>query len=89
MIVKLMVLKMAPDDAMASCRLHHQLLPSAILAEHRCERRLLKKLSDMGHPIVVMGKDQYASCVNMILREENGGLVPVADSRKGGMAAGY
>lgn len=89
MVLKLMVLHMEPVEAMNSCRLHHQLIPEAILAEHRCDRELLAGLSRMGHPIIVMGKEQYASCVNLILKRSDGGMTPVSDPRKGGLAAGY
>lgn len=89
MVLKLMVLHMEPVEAMNSCRLHHQLIPEAILAEHRCDRELLAGLSRMGHPIIVMSKEQYASCVNLILKRSDGGMTPVSDPRKGGLAAGY
>ena len=89
MIIKLVLYGMDPDQAMDSCRLRHQLIPDAILAEDRCDRRLLRQLNSLGHTLIIMGRDQYAACINMIVGQDDGGMIPVSDPRKGGVAAGF
>lgn len=51
MIIKMVTFGMDPDNAMDSCRLHHQLMPDELLAEHRCDRLMLRSLSHYGHSV--------------------------------------
>lgn len=88
-IIKLLAWGMDPDDAMEACRLHHQLLPDELMAEDRCDRRLLRELGRYGHQIAIMGPHQFASSVTFIVRQADGAMIPVSDPRKGGIAAGY
>lgn len=88
-LINLLAWGMDPDDAMEACRLHHQLLPDMLVAEDRCDRKLLRKLSHYGHQITVLGPKQYASSVTFIVRQADGAMIPVSDLRKGGIAAGY
>ena len=36
-----------------------------------------------------MGPNQFAANVNMIVRKRDGMMIPVSDTRKGGVGAGY
>jgi gamma-glutamyltranspeptidase/glutathione hydrolase/leukotriene-C4 hydrolase len=88
-IIKIIMMGMPPDAAVDSCRLHHQLLPDYLMAEDRCDRQLLRQLSHLGHQIKILAPEQYASTVQLIMRNPDGSMFPVSDGRKGGIAAGY
>lgn len=73
---------MSPDQAVAAPRLHHQWMPERLFAE--AERPWLAGLRDRGHDVVV--RPTFSS-VQLVMIDDDGTRIGVADHRKQGAPA--
>ena len=81
-----------PLSIIALPRLHHQLIPNAVVVEHGYNEELVKELKEKGHQIIRLSSDTYLAAIQLVAIDSNrktGRLVAVADPRKGGSADGY
>lgn len=83
-----------PIGAVALPRLHHQLIPNALLVEHQYDDEIAAELRKKQHVVLRLSSDAYLAAVQLVQvtsKEEKDGptLIAVADPRKGGAADGY
>ncbi|KAI8890239.1 gamma-glutamyltransferase, partial [Backusella circina FSU 941] len=76
-------------DAIAFPRIHHQLLPNVINAEHGFSREIAKKLRLRGHEVVIKEKEWSTTAVQGVRRLADGTVEAASDPRKMGFAAAY
>ncbi|KAI8067523.1 gamma glutamyl-transpeptidase [Gongronella butleri] len=76
-------------DAVASARVHHQLMPNLLIVEDDRDADLIQSLKDRGHEIFVLPREYQISAVQAIRRLSKGGFEAVSDPRKYGLAAAY
>jgi gamma-glutamyltranspeptidase len=75
-------------DAVHAPRFHHQLLPNMLMVEPETEENILDALKQKGHDIYILQGNPRTG-VAAIKRGDDGLLVGVGDSRKGGNAVAY
>lgn len=83
-------------DAVSKPRLHSQLFPNMVLVEPNFPKKIIKGLKRFGHNYITNDTTlftgtplQIMGVVQLVVREDNGNLLALADHRKGGVAAGY
>ncbi|KAJ7383858.1 hypothetical protein OS493_025734 [Desmophyllum pertusum] len=83
-------------DAVSKPRLHSQLFPNMVLVEPNFPKKYIKRLKRYGHTHITNDTtlftgtpQQIMGVVQLVVREDNGELLALADYRKGGVAAGY
>jgi len=83
-------------DAVSKPRLHSQLFPNMVLVESTFPKKYIKGLRKYGHKyftndttLITGTPKQIMGVVQLVVREDNGNLLALADYRKGGVAAGY
>lgn len=83
-------------DAVSKSRLHSQLFPDMVLVEPNFPQKIIKGLSKYGHKyitndttLITGTPQQIMGVVQLVVREDNGNILALADYRKGGVAAGY
>lgn len=70
-------------------RLHHQLIPNEVVAEHRVDRAVQDDLLKRGHKLTMLRKCLYLTSVQAIVWDEEAkGWRAISDPRKGGYSAG-
>jgi gamma-glutamyltranspeptidase/glutathione hydrolase len=86
-LVNLLDLGMAPDEALAHPRIHHQWLPDELEVEESLPDALRQALVQHGHKLTVRHSIGVAQ---LVARTPDGkGFVGVADPRAGGQAKGW
>lgn len=83
-------------DAVSKPRLHSQLFPNMVLVEPNFPKKYIKALKRYGHKRITDDStlftgtpQQIMGVVQLVVREDSGQLLALADYRKGGVAAGY
>lgn len=85
-IVNIVDFGLSPEDAVNQPKFHHQWLPDQIFIERNFPASLRKALEDMGYKVVERGA---IGRVELILIDNNGNKVGIADKRGDDSAAGY
>lgn len=89
-LVQMIDLGASAIEAVNAPRLHHQLIPNYLIAEHDVPEPIVRDLEGRGHTLHVLKEGYYFSSVQAIKRNPfTGGLVAAADGRKGGGVDGY
>ncbi|KAI9474176.1 MAG: nucleophile aminohydrolase [Benjaminiella poitrasii] len=76
-------------EAIASPRVHHQLLPDMALVEHGYSTKLKRVLQSKNHTIWELPAILSASAVQAVRRMSDGTVQAASDPRKTGIAAAY
>ncbi|KAG1350332.1 hypothetical protein G6F62_003306 [Rhizopus arrhizus] len=76
-------------SAIASPRLHHQLIPNILLTEHRYNKDIEKKLIGRNHTIFNLPQEYSVSAVQVVRRNVDGTVEAASDPRKMGLSAAY
>ncbi|KAI9268735.1 gamma-glutamyltranspeptidase [Sporodiniella umbellata] len=76
-------------DAIASPRLHHQLLPNMIIVEPGYSKSVQAELKKRRHQIFEIPLEYCVSAVQVVKRTLNGNIEAASDPRKMGMASAY
>lgn len=76
-------------SAVASPRVHHQLLPNVALTEHGFDTRLEKELLLRNHTVFQIPDFLCVSAVQAVRRLPDGSIEAASDPRKMGIAAAY
>jgi gamma-glutamyltranspeptidase/glutathione hydrolase/leukotriene-C4 hydrolase len=75
--------------AVASPRVHHQLLPDVALVEHGFSKDLQKTLRSKKHLVFEIPSNFSVSAVQAVRRLPDGSVEAASDPRKMGLAAAY
>ncbi|KAL0097349.1 gamma-glutamyltransferase [Phycomyces blakesleeanus] len=76
-------------EAIASPRVHHQLIPNVAIVEHDYDQKMGGYLEEKGHDVVFLDKSLSATAVQAVGRLTNGRVIAASDPRKYGIAAAY
>lgn len=76
-------------NAIASPRVHHQLLPNIAITEHGFDRKLELELEAKNHTILQLPSYFCISAVQAVRRLSDGTVEAASDPRKMGIAAAY
>ncbi|CEI93621.1 Putative Gamma-glutamyltransferase [Rhizopus microsporus] len=76
-------------SAVASPRVHHQLMPNMVIAERGFDKRIEKELIKRNHTIFRLPSKYCVSAVQIVKRNEDGTIEAASDPRKMGLAAAY
>ncbi|RCI04731.1 hypothetical protein CU098_005198 [Rhizopus stolonifer] len=76
-------------SAVASPRLHHQLLPDIIIAENGYSKKIKTELKNRNHTIFDLPMQFCSSAVQAVRRNPDGTVEAASDPRKMGMASAY
>ncbi|CAO3664093.1 unnamed protein product [Rhizopus stolonifer] len=76
-------------SAVASPRLHHQLLPDIVIAENGYSKKIKTELKKRNHTIFDLPLQFCSSAVQAVKRNPDGTVEAASDPRKMGMASAY
>jgi gamma-glutamyltranspeptidase/glutathione hydrolase/leukotriene-C4 hydrolase len=76
-------------SAVASPRVHHQLMPNMVITERGFDKRIEKELIKRNHTIFRLPSKYCVSAVQIVKRNEDGTIEAASDPRKMGLAAAY
>ncbi|RCH79298.1 Gamma-glutamyltranspeptidase 1, partial [Rhizopus stolonifer] len=76
-------------QAIASPRVHHQLLPNVVVTENGFSRQLEKELMAKNHRVMQIPAEMCFSAVQAVRRLSDGTVEAASDPRKMGIAAAY
>ncbi|KAG0183232.1 hypothetical protein DFQ28_000102 [Apophysomyces sp. BC1034] len=76
-------------DAVATPRVHHQLLPNKVDIETGIDQQIVKSLRKRGHEIYQLGKGDTISAVEMVGRAADGTVQAASDPRKFALGSAY
>ena len=89
-LVNMIDLEKSPVEAVSAARFHHQLIPNAVIAEHKVDQNIVDGLIARGHHVHVMAPGLYYSSVQAIKKDLiTGKIIAAADPRKDGGTAGF
>ena len=80
---------LTPEASVNQPRMHHQLLPNALVMEEGNDARIVEEMRRRGHAVRLMDPGRFYAAVSMVQRRrDDGWLYAAADPRKGGDVAG-